>query len=80
MKRTEVVFPESPKNPVVVFETVQEGTDKLTTQYINLRYAYSIRVARSTLAVGFSGGEIVVDGVDAEDAAHIAEKWLDLQP
>tara|TARA_R100000315_G_C5171536_1_gene99025 strand:+ start:241 stop:483 length:243 start_codon:yes stop_codon:yes gene_type:complete len=80
MKSTEVVFPESAKNPVVVFETLQEGTNNLTTQYINLKYAYSIRVARSTVAVGFAGGEILINGVSAEDAARVAEKWLDLQP
>lgn len=80
MKSTEVVFPESAKNPVVVFETIQDGTNSLTTQYINLKYAYSIRVGTRTMAIGFSGGEIAIEGVNAEDAARIAEKWLDLQP
>jgi hypothetical protein len=78
--KTEVIFPESVSNPLVVFETNAENGSSASTQYVDLSKAHSIRFTRSNVTIGFSGGSISIDGVHPTDGSKVAEKWLEMQP
>jgi len=79
-QKTEVIFPESTRNPLVVFETQAENGSSSATQYVDLSKAHSVRFTRTNVSIGFPGGAVSIDGVRPEDGSRVAEKWLEMQP